>query len=104
MWSRWRAKHRLISKGAPEEIFKRCTQYELDGEIMDMEYLILADLKTEYDRLSADGFRVLALAYKDIDDKKAEFTKDDENELILKGYVAFLDPPKATRRARHRSC
>ena len=38
-------KTRLISKGAPEEIYKRCTKYELDGEIMDMEYLILADLK-----------------------------------------------------------
>jgi Mg2+-importing ATPase len=89
-------KTRLIAKGAPEEIFKRCTKYELDGDIMDVEYLILADLKEEYDRLSADGFRVLALAYRDFDDKKTEFTRDDENELILKGYVAFLDPPKAT--------
>jgi Mg2+-importing ATPase len=87
-------KTRLISKGAPEEIFKRCTKYELDGEILEMEYLILADLKEEYERLSLDGFRVLALAYKDFTDKKADFTRDDEKELILKGYVAFLDPPK----------
>jgi len=90
------SKVRLISKGAPEEIFKRCTKYELEGEILDMEYLILADLKEEYERLSADGFRVLALAYRDFPDKKAEFTKDDETELILEGYVAFLDPPKAS--------
>ncbi len=89
-------KTRLISKGAPEEIFKRCTKYELEGDILDMEYLILADLKEEYERLSADGFRVLALAYRDFTDKKAEFTKDDESELILEGYVAFLDPPKAS--------
>jgi Mg2+-importing ATPase len=89
-------KTRLIAKGAPEEIFKRCTKYELDGEIMDAEYLILADLKDEYDRLSADGFRVLALAYRDFDDKKTEFTRNDESELVLKGYVAFLDPPKVT--------
>jgi Mg2+-importing ATPase len=91
-------KTRLISKGAPEEIYKRCTKYELDGDIMDMEYLILADLKNEYERLSADGFRVLALAYKDIDVNKDGFTKDDEAELVLKGYVAFLDPPKASAR------
>lgn len=89
-------KTRLISKGAPEEIFKRCTRYELEGDVLDMEYLILADLKEEYERLSADGFRVLALAYRDFADKKAEFTKDDESELILEGYVAFLDPPKAS--------
>jgi Mg2+-importing ATPase len=86
--------HKLIAKGAPEEIFKHCTHYELDGEILEMEYFILADLKEEYDRLSADGFRVLALAYKDIASPKEVYSKDDEQGLILKGYVAFLDPPK----------
>lgn len=89
-------KHRIISKGAPEEIFRRCTKYELDGDILDMEDLILSDLKEEYDNLSADGFRVLAIAYKDIDNKKEIYSKDDEKDLILKGYVAFLDPPKPT--------
>jgi len=90
--------HRFISKGAPEEIFKRCTRYELDGEILEMEYFILADLKEEYDRLSADGFRVLAIAYKNIDTPKDVYSKDDEKDLILKGYVAFLDPPKPSAR------
>lgn len=89
-------KHRLITKGAPEEIFKRCTHYELDGEILDIDSLIVSDLKEEYDKLSSDGFRVLAIAYKDIDNQKEAYSKDDEKELILKGYVAFLDPPKPT--------
>jgi len=88
-------KHTLIAKGAPEEIFKRCTHYELDGEMFEMEQWLLADLREEYDRLSADGFRVLALAYKDMDTKKEAYSRDDEQELVLKGYVAFLDPPKA---------
>jgi Mg2+-importing ATPase len=91
-------KHRIIAKGAPEEIFKKCTRYELDGEILDMEELILTDLKEEYDDLSAEGFRVLAIAYKDMDNKKEIYSKDDEKDLILKGYVAFLDPPKPTAR------
>jgi len=89
-------KHRIISKGAPEEIFKRCSKYELEGEILDMEDLILTDLKEEYDNLSAEGFRVLAIAYKDMDNARQVYSKDDENDLILKGYVAFLDPPKPT--------
>ncbi len=89
-------KHRLISKGAPEEIFKRCTHYELDGEIYEMENLILSDLKEEYDQLSNDGFRVLATSYKDIEVKKDAYSKDDEQQMILKGYLAFLDPPKPT--------
>lgn len=86
--------HTIISKGAPEEIFKRCTHYELDGEILEVEQWLLADLKEEYDRLSAEGFRVLAIAYKNMEIKKDVYSKDDEKYLILKGYVAFLDPPK----------
>ena len=87
---------RIIAKGAPEEIFKRCTKYELEGEILDMEELILSDLREEYNDLSSEGFRVLALAYKDIENKKSVYSRDDEQELILKGYIAFLDPPKPT--------
>ena len=89
-------RRRIITKGAPEEVFKRCSRYELEGEIFDMEQLILTDLKTEYDLLSSEGFRVLAVAYKDIEDRKDIYSKDDEQDLILKGYVAFLDPPKPT--------
>ncbi|MEI8344773.1 MAG: magnesium-translocating P-type ATPase, partial [Candidatus Omnitrophota bacterium] len=88
--------HRLVSKGAPEEIFKRCTHYQLDGEVYEMENLILSDLREEYDKLSADGFRVLAVAYKDFEVKKDAYSKEDEKNMILKGYLAFLDPPKPT--------
>ncbi|MGH7799198.1 MAG: magnesium-translocating P-type ATPase [Thermodesulfobacteriota bacterium] len=89
-------KHRIISKGAPEEIFKRCTRYELDGELYAIERLTLPDLKEELDNLSRNGLRVLAIGHKDIDNKKEVYSKDDEKDLILKGYVAFLDPPKPT--------
>ena len=63
-----------------------------------MDHMIPADLKEEFDQLSADGFRVLALAYRDLEAKPA-YSKDDERDLILRGYVAFLDPPKDTARA-----
>jgi Mg2+-importing ATPase len=89
-------RHRIISKGAPEEIFKKCVKYELEGEILEMEQLIVTDLKTEFDYLSSEGFRVLAIAYKDFENKKETYSKDDEADLILKGYIAFLDPPKST--------
>ena len=86
-------KRRIIVKGAPEEIFARCDRFEVDDEIIEIENLVLPDLKDEFDSLSADGFRVLAIAYKDVEDKPA-YSKEDEKDLILKGYVAFLDPPK----------
>lgn len=91
--------HVLVSKGAPEEIYKRCTHYELDGETFEMEDLILSDVKDEYDRLSAEGFRVLAVAYRNTLNTQHVYSKDDEKELVLKGYLAFLDPPKATAMA-----
>jgi Mg2+-importing ATPase len=85
--------HRLICKGAPEEVFKRCAQFELKGEFYSMDHLFIGDLQGEYERLSADGFRVLAIATKDLERKPA-YSTDDEANLVLKGYVAFLDPPK----------
>ena len=89
-------KHKIIAKGAPEEILKRCKKYELDGELEDLDQIVMTDLKEEYDSLSADGFRVLAVAYKDMDVNKDVYSKDDERDLVLKGYIAFLDPPKPT--------
>ena len=85
--------NRLISKGAPEEIFKRCTHYQLDDEINEIDDLILSDLKEEYDKLSSDGFRVLAVSSRDVVVKSA-YSKEDESQMVLKGYIAFLDPPK----------
>ncbi len=87
--------HRLICKGAPESVFSRCTQFELDGETYPMDPVILEDLKEEYDQLSADGFRVLAIAYRDCEPKPV-YSKEDEERMTLKGYIAFLDPPKDT--------
>jgi Mg2+-importing ATPase len=87
--------HRLICKGATEAVFSHCKSFELEGKIYPIDPLLLADLKEECDDLSADGFRVLAIAYKDTE-RKAAYSKDDEGALVLKGYVAFLDPPKET--------
>lgn len=91
---------RIISKGAPEAIFPRCASFELDGQFFPMDHAHIETLKLEYDRLSADGFRVLAMASKDIaplgiiTGDATPYTQADESNLILKGYVAFLDPPK----------
>ena len=89
---------RLICKGAPEEVFARCTQFEDKGDILPMEPLLIDDLRFEYERLSADGFRVLAIAYRDLPEKAA-YSRSDETELVLRGYVAFFDPPKESAAA-----
>ena len=85
----------LLTKGAPEEVFHRCSHFEMDGKLSPMDPDLIVGLKEEYESLSNDGFRVLAVAEKELPGKPA-VTKDDERELVLKGYVAFLDPPKKT--------
>ncbi len=85
----------ILTKGAPEAVFAHCTQFESEGEILPMEPILIGDLIQEYNDLSADGFRVLAVASRPLD-KRPAYSKADESELILKGYIAFLDPPKET--------
>src|SRR6202171_1804869 len=87
----------LLTKGAPEEVFHHCSHFELDGKLSAMDPDLMVGLKREYDRLSNDGFRVLAVANKDLPGKQI-CAKNDERELLLRGYVAFLDPPKDTAR------
>ena len=92
----------IISKGAPEAIFPRCASSELDGKRLPMDHAHVEELGREYERLSSDGFRVLALATKELAARPAvaggptPYGKSDEADLILQGYVAFLDPPKET--------
>jgi Mg2+-importing ATPase len=85
----------LLTKGAPEEVFRQCSHFELDGKLSPMDPNLIFGLKEQYARLSNDGFRVLAVAKKELAEKRI-CSKDDERELVLKGYVAFLDPPKNT--------
>jgi Mg2+-importing ATPase len=88
----------LLCKGAPEAVFAQCSTFDLNGEILPMDPLLIEDLKEEYRSLSADGFRVLAVATKKLDRRPA-YSKEDEKDLVLKGYVAFLDPPKETAKS-----
>jgi Mg2+-importing ATPase len=91
-------KDRIVSKGAPEAMFAKCTTFRLHGESLPMDHPHIEGLKKEYEALSADGFRVLAIATRDVEPRSPEmpYSKADERDLVLEGYVAFLDPPKET--------
>ena len=83
----------LLTKGAPESVFKKCTHFESDGEIFEMEPILVGNLIEQVNSLSEDGFRVLAIANKKVAPQTA-YSKADEENLVLTGYLAFLDPPK----------
>jgi len=84
---------RLICKGAPESVFARCGSFALDGGIHPIEHALPQALVRECDALAAEGFRVLAVATRDVPPQPA-YSRADERDLVLRGYVAFLDPPK----------
>jgi Mg2+-importing ATPase len=88
--------HVLICKGAVEDIYKACTHYQIDEEIHLMIDLIKDDLLEEYEELSRDGYRVLGIAYREFPQSKQVFSVADESDLVLLGYIAFLDPPKGS--------
>ncbi len=85
----------LLTKGAPEAVFAKCTHFESEGEIFPMEPILVGNLIEQVNDLSSDGFRVLAVANKKVE-RQATYSKADEENLVLTGYLAFLDPPKDT--------
>jgi Mg2+-importing ATPase len=90
-----RGGRQLLTKGAPEAVFAKCTRFKCEGKIFPMEPILVGDLVQQVSELSADGFRVLAVATKKLD-KRDAYSRADEGDLVLTGYLAFLDPPKDT--------
>jgi len=85
----------LLTKGAPEAVFARCSHFEADGEVLALESLLVGTLMEEVNNLSEDGFRVLAVATRRVGVQPV-YSKSEECDLVLTGYLAFLDPPKDT--------
>ncbi len=86
--------HVLICKGAVDDVFNACGRYQVDDEVFPLIEAIKADVLEDYEALSADGYRVLAIAYREFPRDKEVFSTSDESDLILLGYIAFFDPPK----------
>jgi len=82
----------LITKGAPEGILALCDCYESDNCAAPLNAATLAQCRATYDGLSRQGFRVLAVAYREIE-PRANYSSSDERNLILAGFLAFIDPP-----------
>lgn len=89
-------KHILICKGAVEEMLKISTKGLVGGEVMDLNELERNRLNKIANDFSEDGFRVIAVAYREVDENKNQYEIADESGLTLIGFMAFLDPPKET--------
>jgi Mg2+-importing ATPase len=86
----------LIAKGAPEEILKVSSYYELRRVVSDLNEETRRKIEQKYQDLSAEGLRVLGIAYRRIKEEKTVYSVNDENDMVFLGFIAFLDPPKET--------
>ena len=86
-------RHFLISKGAVAETLGVCTRVALGDAVDEMSPERLKEVRDVARDMNDDGFRVLALGVREIE-VKPSYSRDDESDLTLMGYIAFLDPPK----------
>ncbi len=88
--------HQLICKGALQEILSVCTQVRHGDEVVPLNDATLKRIRTVTDDLNRQGLRVVAVASKSLPARQEDYGRVDESDLILEGYIAFLDPPKET--------
>lgn len=89
---------RIVAKGAVDETLARCAAVELDGAIKPLDETTRQLVRAVYESLSRDGFRVLAVASRDIA-AQPNYGVSDERDLVLAGFLGFLDPPKESATA-----
>lgn len=89
-------KRMLVVKGAPEDILRLCTSYEResDTDLHPLDDTAMGALRALFDSLGREGFRVLAIAWRQEETNCPHIGVCDEAKLVFSGFAAFLDPPK----------
>ena len=89
-------KRQLITKGAVDEILNICSFIDIDGQAHELTNELREKAYKVYDKHNSDGLRVLAIAQKNEIHDVNTFGTQDESNMVLIGFVGFLDPPKKT--------
>ena len=93
------SKTQLVTKGAVEEMLKCCAWAECGGEVRPLTDEVRRLVLARSDELNENGMRVIAVAQKTNPAPVGQFSVADESDMVLIGFLAFLDPPKETTRA-----
>ncbi len=89
----------MITKGAVEEILSISNQISYNGQISPITHEIKENMKKITKELNKQGLRVVAVCQKNVLDKTSEFSVSDEKNMVLTGFIGFLDPPKETAKS-----
>lgn len=97
-------KYRIITKGAPDVLIKRCSKYYQNGEITPI-YSKIDGIKEQNENMAEDALRVIAVAYKDVDILPNTINSETiENELVFVGLIGMIDPPREGVKEAVRTC
>ena len=91
-----RGKKQLITKGAVEEILSICTMADDNGKVFALTKEIVSNIKNISKKMNEDGLRVVAVCQKNDISDISNFSVNDEKNMILLGFIGFLDPPKGS--------
>ncbi len=89
-----KGKTQMVTKGAVEEMLSICTYADIDGKVQLLDESIRKRILKTVEGLNGKGFRVLAIAKKNNPSPTSTFGVQDEKDMVLIGYLAFLDPAK----------
>ena len=92
-------KTQLITKGAPQEMLAACSFVDTGGQVCPLDDARRAEVLRRIEALGAQGMRVLCVAHKTNPAPAGAFCAADERDMVLIGYLAFLDPPKPSAAA-----
>ena len=92
-------KKQIITKGAVEEILDICTMADYQGEVSPITKQIKENVKKMAKELNKEGLRVIGVCQKNDTDGIDDFTVADEKNMVLLGFIGFLDPPKETAKS-----
>ena len=97
-------KYRIITKGAPDVLIKKCTKCYNNGSISSI-YSKEESIKYQNNEMSEKALRVIAVAYKDVDNLPININADAiENDLIFVGLIGMIDPPREGVKEAVRTC
>ena len=88
-------RYRIITKGAPDVLLNKCTYYEEQGSIKDLDKSFFELLKNKNEQMAEKALRVLAVAYLDVDILPKQIESETiEKGLIFVGLIGMIDPPR----------
>lgn len=98
------SKYRIITKGAPDVLIKRCNQYYQNGRIEPI-FSKRDALQEQNQMMAEDALRVIAIAYKDVEKLPREINSETiENELTFVGLIGMIDPPREGVKEAVKTC